>query len=63
MGEGSRALRALELSAGIVIVALVLSDVFRSVVVPGATQRALRLGPMLGTAFLPLWRSLARGCA
>jgi hypothetical protein len=49
-----------ELSAGIVIVALVLSDVFRSVVVPGATQRALRLGPMLGAVALPLWRSLAR---
>lgn len=53
-------LRALESAAGLGLVALVLSDVFRSVVVPGATHRALRLGPLLGAVLLPLWRRLAR---
>ena len=34
--------------AGVVLIGLVLSDVFRSVVLPRATPRALRLGPLLG---------------
>ena len=45
-------LGVLELLAGIAVVALVLSDVFRSVVLPRAAQRSLRLGPVLGTSVL-----------
>ncbi len=45
-------MRALETIAGVVLVALVLGDVFRSVVLPRATKRTLRLGPGLGRGML-----------
>ena len=46
------ALAVAELLGGIAVVAVVLSDVFRSVVLPRATERSLRLGPLLGTGVL-----------
>ncbi len=41
--------------AGAGLVAAVLSDVFRSVVLPSATRRTLRVGPLLGMLLLPAW--------
>ncbi len=45
-------LRALEALAGAILVAAVLSDVFRSVVLPRASGRTLRFGPLLGRLLL-----------
>jgi hypothetical protein len=36
-------------------VVLVLSDIFRTILLPHPTHRALRLEPLLGKAFVPLW--------
>ena len=41
--------------AGAVLVGAVLSDVFRSVILPRASGRTLRLGPVLGRGLLRLW--------
>lgn len=45
--------------AGVAIVMLVSADVFRSLLVPRAATRALRLGPILGGALFPVWQALA----
>jgi hypothetical protein len=47
-------LRTVEALAGAVLVAAVLSDVFRSVVLPRASGRTLRLGPMVARGLLRL---------
>jgi hypothetical protein len=49
----------LEYAAGALCVVLVLSDIFRTVLLPRPTHRALRLGPILGRSVGPLWRGLA----
>lgn len=41
-----------ESAAGILLIGVVLLDVFRSVVLPRATPRTLRLGPFIGTTLL-----------
>ena len=41
--------------AGAILVCVVLADVFRSVVLPRATRRTLRLGPLLGSSVLRGW--------
>jgi len=46
---------AFEFSVGCVMVILVLSDIFRTILLPHPTHRALRLEPLLGRAFVPLW--------
>ena len=50
-----------EYLAGAVLVLIVLSDIFRTVLLPRPAHRALRLGPLLGMSLAPLWRRLARG--
>lgn len=50
-----------EYVCGAAIVLMVLSDIFRTVLLPRPTHRALRLGPVLGTTLAPLWRRMA-GC-
>ncbi len=49
----------LELSAGVVVVALVLHDVFQGVVVPRWSSRRWRLTPLLLESSWALWRRLA----
>lgn len=49
----------LELSFGAVVVALVLYDIFQSVVVPRWSSRRLRLTPLLLEVFWNFWRRLA----
>lgn len=48
----------LEAVVGCLVVILVLSDIFRSILLPRPTHRALRLGPLLGLAVVPLWLRL-----
>jgi hypothetical protein len=48
-------LRALEFMAGSILVLLVLSDIFRTILLPHPTHKALRLEPILGEAFAPIW--------
>lgn len=45
----------IEAAVGLLVVGTVLSDVFRSVVLPRATRRTLRLGPALGSLMLRAW--------
>ena len=45
----------IEALAGGILVCVVLADVFRSVVLPRATRRTLRLGPVLGSTVLQSW--------
>ncbi len=47
--------RALEFGGGCILVILVLSDVFRTILLPHPTHRALRLEPLLGAFFVPFW--------
>lgn len=42
--------------AGLVVVLIVAADVFRSVIVPRESTRALRLQPFLGAMLFPLWQ-------
>lgn len=49
------ATRVLEFSVGCILVILVLSDIFRTILLPHPTHRALRLEPLLGAFFVPLW--------
>jgi hypothetical protein len=44
-----------EFGIGCVLVILVLSDIFRTILLPHPTHRALRLEPLLGTFFVPVW--------
>ena len=53
-------IRALEALAGATLVGAVLSDIFRSVVLPRASGRTLRLGPALARLLLALWLRLSR---
>jgi hypothetical protein len=46
---------AFEFGVGCIVVILVLSDIFRTILLPHPTHRALRLEPLLGKAFVPLW--------
>ena len=49
-----------ELLVGMLLVALVLHDVFQSVVVPRWTSRRWRIAPMLVDKLWPLWRNVAQ---
>ncbi|RYD63040.1 MAG: hypothetical protein EOP58_12150, partial [Sphingomonadales bacterium] len=44
---------------GGLLVLIVTSDIFRSLLVPSTSARILRLGPVLGRTFLPFWHSIA----
>ena len=52
-------MRSLEFSAGCTLVILVLSDIFRTILLPHPTHRALRLEPLLGAFFAPTWLRVA----
>jgi len=41
--------------AGLALVLLVLSDIFRTILLPRPSVKALRLSPLLGRLFVPLW--------
>lgn len=45
--------------AGWAIVLIIASDIFRSLLVPRASTRVLRLGPVVSAALFPLWQALA----
>ena len=45
----------IEFVAGVGLVLLVLSDIFRTILLPRPTVRALPLSPLLGRLFVPLW--------
>jgi len=45
----------IEFVAGLALVLLVLSDIFRTILLPRPTVKALRLSPLLGRLFVPLW--------
>jgi len=45
----------IEFVAGLGLVLLVLSDISRTILLPRPTVRALRLSPLLGRLFVPLW--------
>ncbi len=45
--------------AGAAIIALVASDIFRSLLVPRATTAMLRLGPVVSGALFPVWQAAA----
>jgi hypothetical protein len=49
----------IEYCVGIIVILTVLSDIFRTVLLPRPTHRALRLGPVLGRTLAPLWRRMA----
>ena len=53
--------QAIEVILGVVLVALALRDGFDTVVVPGETTGALRVGRRLLSAMLPLWKRMRRG--
>jgi hypothetical protein len=40
---------------GLALVLLVLSDIFRTILLPRPSVKALRLSPLLGRLFVPLW--------
>lgn len=44
---------------GMALILIVFSDVFRSLLVPRANARALRLGPVLTLALFPAWHALS----
>lgn len=44
---------------GLVLIAVVASDVFRALLVPRATTRAFSLGPFIGRAAYPAWHAIA----
>ena len=44
---------------GTLLMALVATDIFRSLLVPRSNHRALRLGPVLGRLLFPLWHGAA----
>lgn len=50
--------QAFEFGIGAILVVLVLSDIFRTILLPHPTHRALRLEPVLGKAFVPVWLSI-----
>ncbi len=52
---------AVEAAGGLCIVGLVASDIFRSILVPRATRRTLRLGPLIGDGLLRLTLSVTAG--
>ena len=45
----------IEFVAGLGLVLLVLSDISRTILLPRPTVKALRLSPLLGRLFIPLW--------
>jgi len=45
--------------AGWAIIVVVASDIFRSLLVPRASTRVLRLGPVVSAALFPVWHALA----
>lgn len=47
-------------TAGLAIILVVASDIFRSLLVPRANARLLRVGPLLGTLMFPSWQALAQ---
>ena len=49
----------IEFVGGLVLVLVILADIFRSVLLPRPTHRALRLGPLLGATLAPAWRRIA----
>jgi hypothetical protein len=46
----------IEFLAGVALVLLVLSDIFRTILLPRPTHRALRLTPLLDQTLSPAWR-------
>jgi hypothetical protein len=46
----------IEFLTGVLLVLLVLSDIFRTILLPRPTHRALRLAPLLGETLSPAWR-------
>ena len=50
----------MEFAIGFAIVALVLSDIFRTILLPRPTHRALRLAPIIGEVVVPAWLRVAR---
>ena len=46
-------------AAGVVVIVVVASDIFRSLLVPRASSRRFRLGPILTAALFPLWQAIA----
>lgn len=47
-------------AAGLVIILVVASDIFRSLLVPRANARLLRVGPLLGTVVFWGWQAIVR---
>ena len=47
--------------AGLAIILIVASDIFRSLLVPRANTRLLRVAPVLGAFMFPSWQAMARG--
>lgn len=45
--------------AGVLLILVVIGDIFRSLLVPRASARALRLGPVLGRTLFPVWQALS----
>lgn len=48
----------LEFAGGLLLTLLVLSDIFRTILLPRPTDRALRLSPLIGRAITPVWFKL-----
>jgi hypothetical protein len=48
-------LESVEFVLGLGLVLLVLSDIFRTILLPRPTHHALRLGPIIGATIAPLW--------
>ena len=53
-------IRIVEGAGGALLIAVVLSDVFRTVLVPRASRRMLRIGPLLGAMLLATLRRMVR---
>lgn len=56
--SGERAIFVFELFCGIVLVAIVLYDVFETVVVPRKTGRRFRMAPLVTVFAWPIWRRI-----
>jgi hypothetical protein len=57
--RGDCAIAALEFAIGLAVVLVVLSDIFRTILLPRPTHRALRLAPLLGQLVVPVWLRVA----
>jgi hypothetical protein len=57
--RGECAIAALEFAIGLAVVLVVLSDIFRTILLPRPTHHALRLAPLLGKTLVPTWLRVA----